>query len=403
MADLRFVTAGESHGPQLTGIVEGLPAGLSITAAAINAQLARRQQGYGRGGRMKIETDQVEIVGGVRWGETLGGPVALVVHNRDWANWQEKMSPDAVHQGKAESVDRPRPGHADLAGILKYARQDVRDILERASARETTMRVAIGAVARQLLALFDITLVGFVAEMRGIGAKSDVTSLPLEEKLRRAEASPVRCLCPEQEKEIIADIDSIMGSDTIGGVWQVEAHGLPIGLGSHVQWHTKLDARIAAAVLSIQAHKGVEFGMGFTAARLYGSQVHDEILLDNGQVVRGSDNAGGLEGGMTNGEPLIVRGAMKPISTLKKALRSVNLRTHKEESAAYERSDVTAVPAACVIGEAVVAWELARAFVEKFGGDSLPEMRRNYDGYMAEVNARLRGVDADPKQTPPAP
>ncbi|MBE7560560.1 chorismate synthase [bacterium] len=389
MADLRFVTAGESHGPQLTGVIEGLPAGLPVSIEAINRQLARRQRGYGRGGRMKIEKDEVEIVGGVRWGETLGGPVALVVRNRDWENWKTRMSPDPAHKGEAESVDRPRPGHADLAGVLKYAREDVRDILERASARETTMRVAIGGLVRQMLELFGIRLVGYVVEMGAHKPQCDIGSLSFEEKAARSEASPVRCLCPEQEKDIVAEIDRITGSDTLGGIYQVEAHGLPIGLGSHVQWHTKLDARLAAAMLSIQAHKGVEFGLGFEAARRLGSQVHDEIIVEDGRITRASDHAGGLEGGMTNGQVLIVRAAMKPISTLARPLRSVNLKTRSEESAAYERSDVTAVPAAAVIGENVVAWEIARAMVEKFGGDSLSEMRRNYDGYMAEVAKRL--------------
>ena len=293
-------------------------------------------------------------------------------------------------------MDRPRPGHADLAGVLKYGREDVRDILERASARETTMRVAIGGLVRQMLELFGIRLVGFVVEMGRCRPHINVDALSFEEKLARSEASPVRCVCPQEEKEIVAEIDKIMGSDTLGGIYQVEVHGLPIGLGSHVQWHTKLDARIAAAILSIQAHKGVEFGLGFEAARRYGSQVHDEIIEQDGKIARASDNAGGLEGGMSNGQILYLRAAMKPISTLKRALRSVNLKTRTQESAAYERSDVTAVPAAAVIGENVVAFEIARAFLEKFGGDSLAELRRNHDGYVAEIERRLdlRGIPA---------
>jgi chorismate synthase len=396
MATLRFVTAGESHGPQLTAVIEGLPAGFPLCAEDINIQLARRQVGYGRGGRMLIEKDQVEITSGVRWGETLGGPVTLVVRNRDWENWLKKMSPEAEHQGKCRKIDRPRPGHADLGGIMKYDRSDIRDILERASARETTMRVAVGAVARKLLSLFGMEVIGYVAEMNGITAKTDTASLNYREKASRSEASQLRVLCPEQEQEIITKIDEITGSDTMGGIYQIEVHNPPIGLGSHVQWRNKLDGRIARAVLSIQAHKGVEFGLGMEYARRPGSKAHDEILLDDdGKIIRASNNAGGIEGGMTNSQPIVVRAVMKPISTLKRALRSVNMSTGLAEEAVYERSDVTAVPAASVVGENAIAWEVARAFVEKFGGDSMTEMRNNYDSYMKTANERMHpGTEA---------
>ncbi|NQU09233.1 chorismate synthase [bacterium] len=369
MPELRYFTAGESHGPCLLAVVEGLPAGLNLDAAAINRDLARRQQGYGRGGRMKIETDQVEILSGTRSQQTMGSPLTLLVRNKD------------ATIDKLPAVTKPRPGHADLAGVIKYDRQDARDILERASARETTMRVAVGAVAKLLLAELGIDLVGHLVALGSVPAQTD--GLTVAEIRERSEASAVRCADPEAEKKMIAAIDSAQAEgDTLGGVFEVVAVGLPIGLGSHVQWDRKLDANIARALLSIQAMKGVEIGLGFEAARRFGSQVHDAIgPPSEGALTRDSNNAGGFEGGMTNGQPLVVRTAMKPLSTLMKPMRSVDLKSGTEVKATVERSDVCAAPAAAVIGEAVVAIELARAVLDKFGGDSLAELKRNVSSY----------------------
>ncbi|CAH2032167.1 chorismate synthase [Trichlorobacter ammonificans] len=391
---MRYITAGESHGPQLTAIIEGLPAGLPVSPEQIDRQLARRQHGYGRGDRMKIELDRVELLSGVRWGRTLGSPVTLVVKNRDWANWLEKMSPLAEHDGMAEAVTRPRPGHADLSGAMKYGHRDVRNILERSSARETAVRVAVGAVARCLLEALGIRIGGMVTELGGVCAR--VAAEPLPTLWERAAASELFCCDDEAELEMKRLIDHAKASgDTLGGVVEVQVTGLPPGLGSHVQWDRKLDARLAMALMSIQAIKGVEVGLGFEAARRPGSQVHDEIgydptVLERGVVsgyVRATNNAGGLEGGMTTGEPLILRAAMKPIPTLYTPLRSVDLLTHEPYEASVERSDTCAVPAALVVAEAVVAIELAHAVLEKFGGDSLDEIIRNRDGYLAAVRS----------------
>jgi chorismate synthase len=369
MPQLRYFTAGESHGPCLIGVVEGLPAGLKIDLAAINRDLARRQQGYGRGGRMKIETDQAEVLSGVRLGETIGSPVTFTVKNRDF-----KIN-------ELPAVTKPRPGHADLAGVIKYDRQDARDILERSSARETTMRVAIGGACKLLLAEVGIDIVGHIVSLGVVQAKTD--GLTFAQIRERSEASEVRCADPVAEKQMIEAIDAAKAQgDTIGGVFEVIAIGVPIGLGSHVQWDRKLDANLARGLMSIQAMKGVEVGLGFEAARRFGSQVHDEILpAQDGVLARTGNNAGGFEGGMTNGQPVVVRVAMKPLSTLMKPMRSVDIQTGQEVKATVERSDVCATPAAAVIGEAVVAFELAKALLDKFGGDSVRELKRNVDSY----------------------
>lgn len=383
----RYLTAGESHGPRLTAIIEGLPAGLAVAAEQINADLARRQCGYGRGGRMKIETDTVEILSGVRWGETLGSPVTLCVINRDWENWHDKMSPSAEFRDDSIRVTRARPGHADLPGAMKYNHKDVRNILERSSARETAVRVAVGGIAKCLLAAFGIRVNGFVTELGGI--KAVRPEISLEELVAIAAKSELFTYDPQAESAMKAHIDSMKSAgDSVGGVVEVIASGVPIGLGSHVQWDRKLDARLAMALMSIQAIKGVEIGSGFAAAATPGSRVHDEIFYAGGSsdrtgFYRTTNNAGGIEGGISNGENIIVRAAMKPIPTLYKPLRTVDLDSKSAVEATVERSDVCAVPAAAVVAEAVVAIELAAAFIEKFGGDSMAEIRRNYDAYIA--------------------
>lgn len=384
---LRFITAGESHGPGLTAVVEGFPAGIPVNAESLNRDLKRRMQGYGRGGRMKIESDEVEIRSGIRWGETLGSPISFWIENRDWKNWQTTMSPRAEDRDPHRAVTRPRPGHADLAGALKYNHHDVRNILERASARETAARVAVGALSKCLLAPFGIRVFGWVSEVGGI--KADHAALGAEEIAARAEESAVRVADADAERRIIALVDECKKQgDTLGGVVETVALGLPPGLGSHAQWDRKLDGRLAQALLSVQAAKGVEVGLGFETARRRGSGVHDEIFLDDkGGFVRRTNNAGGTEGGMTSGEPLVVRTAFKPLSTLMSPLQSVDIATKEESKGAIERSDVMAIPAAAVIAEAVVAFVLADAFLEKFGGDSLLEIRRNFDGYLEYVRS----------------
>ncbi len=383
MSLFRYLTAGESHGPQLSAIIEGLPAGIHLTAESVNQDLARRQQGYGRGGRMKIEKDTAELLSGVRWGETLGSPVTLVVKNRDWENWLEKMSPLPEHRDDSSAVTRPRPGHADLSGVLKYHHDDVRNVLERSSARETAVRVAVGGVARALLAEFGILVGGFVTEMGGVC--SPTPNEPLEQLWQRSNASDMFCCDKTAEEEMKRAIDSAKAAgDTLGGVVEVQVLGVPPGLGSYVHWDRKLDARLAMALMSIQAIKGVEVGIGFEAARRPGSQVHDEIFY-NGGYRRDTNNAGGIEGGMSNGEPIVLRAAMKPIPTLYKPLRSVDMRTHEAFEATVERSDTCAVPAALVVAEAVVAIEVANALLEKFGGDSIVEIRRNIEGYLEQI------------------
>jgi chorismate synthase len=382
----RFTTAGESHGRGLVAILEGIPAGLAVAAERVNAELRRRMAGYGRGARMKIEADEIEWLAGVRAGETLGSPIAMLIWNRDWEHWRDVMAPEADAPGteRRRRVTRPRPGHADLVGVLKYDRRDARDILERASARETAARVACGAICKLLLAEFGVEIGSHVVELGGIVARPPS---PLPAPLNAAsDASPVRCLDPEAEQDMIARIDAAKAAgETLGGVVEVVGRGVPVGLGSHVSWDTKLDGRLAQALMSIPAVKGVELGLGFEAARRRGSEVHDEILPGLG---RATNRAGGTEGGMTTGEPLVARVAMKPISTLMSPLRSVDLATGAAAPAQSERSDVTAVPAMGVIAEAMMALVLAQALLEKFGGDALSETRRNFAGYLAQLRAR---------------
>jgi chorismate synthase len=381
----RFTTAGESHGRGLVAILEGIPAGLPVAAERVNAELRRRMAGYGRGARMKIEADEIEWLAGVRAGETLGSPIAMLIWNRDWEHWRDVMAPEADPPGteRRRRVTRPRPGHADLVGVLKYDRRDARDILERASARETAARVACGAICK-LLAEFGVEIGSHVVELGGVTARPPS---PLPAPLNSAsDASPVRCLDPEAERDMIARIDAAKAAgETLGGVVEVVGRGVPVGLGSHVSWDTKLDGRLAQALMSIPAVKGVELGLGFEAARRRGSEVHDEILPGLG---RATNRAGGTEGGMTTGEPLVARVAMKPISTLMSPLRSVDLATGAAAPAQSERSDVTAVPAMGVIAEAMMALVLAQALLEKFGGDALSETRRNFAGYVAQLRAR---------------
>jgi chorismate synthase len=394
---IKFITAGESHGPALVSIIEGLPAGLPLLAEHVDKELTRRQQGYGRGRRMQIEQDRVEFLSGVRAGETLGSPIAMLIRNRDWKNWEEIMDPapragDAT-DGRKRQVTRVRPGHADLTGVLKYDREDARDILERASARETTARVAAGAVAKRLLAEFGVTIGSHLVHLGGIEAERP-QEMPADINAA-ADQSPLRTLDPTAEAHMIARIDAAKeDGNTLGGICEVVIDGLPVGLGSHVSWDRKLDGRLAGAMLSIPAVKGAEIGLGFETARRVGSEVHDEIELApnrprTGNVRRKTNRAGGLEGGMTTGEPLVIRVAMKPISTLMRPLGTVDTKTAAPAEASVERSDVTAVPAMGVIAEAMAALVLANAFVEKFGGDSLTEIRRNYDAYIAHIAQRL--------------
>ncbi len=398
MTHLRFQTAGESHGPALVALVEGMPAGVPLLVADVDRELARRQQGYGRGRRMVIEQDRVEFLGGVRAGESIGSPIAMLVRNRDWANWEAIMDPaprpeDDAPEGRKRQVTRVRPGHADLTGVLKFDREDARDILERASARETTARVAAGAVAKRLLSECGVRIGSHLVHLGGVDAKAPA-ALPADLNAA-ADACSLRCLDPVAEAEMIARIDAAKAAgNTLGGICEVVATGLPVGLGAHVSWDRKLDGRLAQAICSIPAVKGVEMGLGFGTARLAGSEVHDAIEPAPGESRRGNvrrltNRAGGLEGGMTTGEPLVLRVAMKPISTLMQPLRTVDVRTGESAEAAAERSDVTAVPAMGVIAEAMTALVLADALLEKFGGDSLRELRHNLDGYLERVAERL--------------
>jgi chorismate synthase len=380
-------------------IIDGVPAGFPIDISKINHDLWRRQQGYGRGGRMLIEKDEVQIRSGIRWGETLGSPVALGIDNRDWKNWTKKMSPAPEDRDEKIAVTKPRPGHADLTGVLKYDRSDIRDVLERASARDTVSRTAVGSFSKQLLSPFGIRVMGYIRSIGNVPSKTN--DLSFEEIYARADESPVRTADKEAEAKMIELIEACKKSgDTLGGVFEVVALGLPPGMGTHTQWDRKLDGRLAQALMSIQAIKGVEIGLGFEMARRRGSQVHDEIFFDPAKMVtegtprivptgfyRGSNNSGGTEGGMTNGAPLIVRVAMKPISTLMSPLQSVDLRSKQPADASVERSDVCAAPAAAVVGESVVAFELADAFLEKFGGDSLREIKRNYESYLERIKS----------------
>jgi len=381
---LRYLTAGESHGPSLTAIVEGMPANLAISEEDINRHLSRRQQGYGRGGRMKIESDRVRFLSGVRWGKTLGSPLTLSIINRDWENWDKKMSPHSEDRVEDIAVTQPRPGHADLSGLIKYRQDDVRNILERSSARETAARVAVGALCQRLLEDLGIEVRGYVAEIGGVkatGFDADYCS-----RFQKSEASSCRTYDKEAEERMIEAIDRARNEgDSLGGVVEVVVVGAPVGLGSHVQWDRRLDGRLASAVMSIQAFKGVEIGLGFEAARLKGSKVHDEILYENEGIRRVTNRAGGIEGGMTNGEAIIVRGAMKPIPTLYKPLKTFDLQTKNPVDAVVERSDVCAVPAAAVVAEAVVAIEIANAVLEKFGGDTMGDLKESLQTYQAYV------------------
>ncbi len=380
---MRYLTAGESHGPQLTTIIEGLPAGMPLLKVDINEQLARRQKGHGRGRRMQIEKDTAKITSGVRHGLTLGSPVALVVENNDWKHWTKIMGADPF-EGNEEDVQRqisrPRPGHADLNGALKYGHRDMRNVLERSSARETTVRVAAGAVAKKLLKLLGIEVASHVVEIGGVKA-SRVGYESIEKLQEISEASPVRCLDPEAEKEMMKAIDTAKeNGDSIGGIVEVIVEGMPAGVGSYVHYDRKLDSKLAAAIVSINAFKGVEFGIGFDAAHIPGSEVHDEITWDEDKgYSRKTNRLGGLEGGMTNGMPLIIRGVMKPIPTLYKPLQSVDIETKEPFSASIERSDSCAVPAAAVVAESVVAWELAAALVDQFYADRFDALKALID------------------------
>lgn len=382
MAGWNFITAGESHGPGLVGVIEGVPAGVSLTRQMIDQDLGRRQKGYGRGGRMAIERDQVEIWGGVRHGQTLGSPVALTVTNRDYANWKESMSPDPGISDRV--VTRPRPGHADLVGGIKYGHRDLRNVLERASARETTMRVALGAVARSFLRMLGIEVYGHVVSIGSVYATSREWSL---EDLRRAEDSPVRVVDVDAAEAMMRVIDAAKESgDTLGGTFEVVAFGLPVGVGSYVHWARRLEARLAASLLSIPAMKAVEVGTGFIQSDQQGSAVHDAIWWDNEKgFTRRSNRAGGLEGGITTGMPLRTRVGMKPLSTLMSPLGSFDIESKEPFLATVERSDVTAVPAAVVIGEAMVMHVLADAVLEKFGGDSMAEILARIEAWRRTV------------------
>jgi len=398
---LRYLTAGESHGRELTAIVEGMPSGLPVSTEYIDRELVRRQTGYGRGARMVIESDRAQITSGVRWGRTLGSPITLVVRNRDWENWKDVMCCEepAVRDAK-RAVTRPRPGHADLTGGLKYGHEDLRNVLERSSARETAARVAAGAVAKRLLDEFGIRVFSWVIGIGGVGWETKRGASKAEALFNKAERSEVRCPGEAATLRMKEEIDMARKKgDSLGGVFEVVATGVPPGLGSHVQWDRKLDGMLTGAMMSIQAIKGVEVGAGFKAAGLPGSLVHDEIFFMSAgkknkakgywpqtpRFYRKTNNAGGIEGGMSNGEPVVLRASMKPIPTLYKPLRSVDIGTKKPFRAGVERSDVCAVPAAAVIAEAVAAFEIARAFLEKFGGDSTAEIERNYRGYLRQI------------------
>ncbi|GAB6138830.1 chorismate synthase [Halanaerobaculum tunisiense] len=398
---MRYLTAGESHGSAITGILEGVPANLEIKPEDINRELTRRQGGYGRGGRMQIETDLIDILSGIRGGKTLGSPITLQITNDDWENWEEVLAPfgdcgydqteveiekeDKIKRVKPK-VTKPRPGHADLAGALKYNQADLRNILERASARETAVRVAIGAIAKVLLKELDIGVTSHVIQLGSVEL-ADYQADFAEIKNKSAQ-SEVRCIDQETTNQMIAEIDDCKEQgDSLGGIFEVRTTKLPAGLGGHVQWDKKLDGKLAQSLMSIQAIKGVEVGLGFEAAKAPGSQVHDEIGYNDG-FFRSSNNAGGIEGGMSNGEPLVIKAAMKPIPTLYQPLASVDLETKEEFKASVERSDVTAVPAASVVGEAVVAFELAKACLAKFGGDSIEEVKANYKNFLEMLEQR---------------
>jgi len=376
-----FSTAGESHGPAVVAVVHGVPAGLGLIASDVNSDLSRRQKGYGRGGRQKIEKDEVEFLGGVRHGYTLGSPVAMLIRNRDYANWEHRMTPNPVDE-PLEKITLPRPGHADLAGMQKYDFDDLRNVLERSSARETTARVAAGGVAKKLLSEFGVEIASAVYRIGGAAYPKERAALDAA----TSDESEVRCPEPDVSERMKAEIDAARyARDALGGEFVVVARGCPPGLGSYVDWRDKLDARLAAAMMSINAIKGVEFGMGFELAARRSSEVQDEILSEDGRLRRNSNRLGGLEGGMTNGEPVVVAAAMKPISTIAKALRTVDLATGEPTRAFKERADSCAVPAAAVIGESMAAIVLAEAFLEKFGMDNMTDIRAAYDAYTERV------------------
>jgi chorismate synthase len=383
---LRLITAGESHGPGLTCLVEGLPAGLQLRAEELNRDMARRQLGHGRGGRMKIEKDTARVTGGVRHGVTLGSPVALQVENRDYANWEERMSPWPVDAGVAVEVHLPRPGHADLVGTQKYKQTDVRNILERASARETAARVAGGALCKAFLDALGVQVRSHVIQIASVHAPTRKGALALAD-FDEVDSSPVRCLDAEAGRAMVAEINRMRkANESLGGVFEVQAFGLVPGLGSHISWEERLDGRLAMGILSIQAMKGVTIGDGFQIASMPGSQAHDEIFYSEERgYYRETNRSGGLEGGMTTGEPLIVRGAMKPLPTLTKPLRSVDISTHEPAEALRERTDSCTVPAAGVVGEAMVALVLACAYRRKFGGDHIDDVREALDAYRARI------------------
>jgi chorismate synthase len=387
---LRFHTAGESHGQGLLAFLSGLPAGLPVDSAYVNRELKRRQGGYGRGGRMKIESDVAQFLSGVRHGRTVGSPIAVLIENRDWENWKEALAVEDNPETRAKykSLSPPRPGHADLAGCLKFNLRDARYVLERASARETAARVALGALAKLFLKEFGIEVASHVVAVGDVALASGPVPFERILALRDREDMVLNCVDAETEARMKAEVDEAMKArDTVGGTFEVVAHGVPAGLGSCAQWDERLDGQLAQAVMSIQAVKGVEIGTGIENAATFGSKVHDEIGYSRGDArfTRKSNRAGGLEGGITNGEDVVVRGYLKPISTLRQPLESVDLETKEPVRAAYERSDVCVVPAAGVVGEAMAALVLARAFLEKFGGDSLEETRRNFDAYMKQV------------------
>ncbi|MBA3613152.1 MAG: chorismate synthase [Nitrospirales bacterium] len=382
---LRYLNAGESHGRGLMAVVEGVPSGLPVTAEEINADLIRRQGGYGRGGRMRIEKDRIEFICGVRKGKTLGNPLGLLIWNKDWENWKDIMASEPGPPSTERVVTRPRPGHADLVGAIKYGHRDIRNVLEKASARETAIRVAIGGVAKSLLAQFDIRVVSYTMDIGGVAAPSPIDPLMAYE---HAEQSDVRCHDPETAKKMIEQIRAAKHKgDSLGGIFEVVVTNVPIGLGTYAQWDRRLSARLAFAAMSIQAMKGVEIGMGFESARRFGSEVHDDIYFDKatGQFIRKSNNAGGLEGGITNGQPIVLRVAMKPIATLYTPKDSVDIETKEPFEATVERSDICTVPAAGVVGEAVIAYEMANALIEKFGGDTLDEMKKSFEAYQEYV------------------
>ncbi len=414
MANLRFLTAGESHGKALVGILEGIPSGLSLFEADIDKDLKRRQLGYGRGGRMKIESDHAEVLSGVRWGKTIGSPITLLIENRDYKNWLEGMSPNFESEGSIPAVIKPRPGHADLPGAIKYDHHDMRNVLERSSARETAMRVALGAVAKKFLLEFNIAIGSYIVQIGSVRSKEPsaidqkTDGKALLRIFEKAEKSPVRCPDEEGSKKMMRLIDKAMKEgNSLGGIFEVFVAGLPVGLGSHIQWDRRLDGRLAQALMGIQAIKGVEIGLGFEMGRRFGSEVMDEIFyrrkaagvrremtrkspddlpLTSCGFYKKTNNAGGIEGGITNGMPVILRACMKPIPTLRKPLRSIDIMTKKPVEAAYERSDICAVPAAGVIGEAMVALTMADVLIEKFGGDTVAEVKRNYKSYIGYVN-----------------